>query len=45
MWRGGTTILIKRKDKYYVYDENRWIVIITRIKKIAERLDKKVNND
>lgn len=35
------TRIYKRKDKYYVYDDNGWIVIITRSKKAAEWMIKK----
>lgn len=33
------TTLIKRKNKYYVYDKNGWIIVITRSRRIAEKAE------
>ena len=33
-------MMIKRKEKYYVYDEDGWILIITRSKLIAQNFIK-----
>ena len=35
--------LIKRKNKYYVYDKNGWIVIITRSRRIAEKIANRIH--
>ena len=38
------TRIYKRKDKYYVYDDDGWILIITRSKNAAECVRNKYVN-